>query len=250
MLYGSQLFSLRKYCKTPEGVADTFRKVKEMGAETVQLSAICPMPAAELKKLSEDNALSICGTHTPFIRLKGELDKVAEEHLTYGATIVGIGSMPSEFRGSLDGIKRFEDFANETAKKLAPYGLKFAYHNHNFEFKTENGETYYDHMISNTDPSVQFILDTYWIVMAGYQPLEYIRKLKGRLDLIHLKDYKKFLFLPLMKEVGYGTIDFVEIMKAAEEAGTKYAVAELDISFNPMKSMQMSLEYMNTVLKA
>lgn len=249
MLYGVQLYSLRKYCQTPEGVADVFRKVKDMGAETVQLSAICPMPAQELKQLSQDNGINICGTHTAYNRIKDELDKVAEEHLTFGAEIVGLGCMPSEYRGSLEGIKRFEDFANNTASRLAPYGLKFAYHNHNFEFKKENGETHYDHLIQNTDQSVQFILDTYWVRFAGYDPCAYIAKLKNRLDLLHLKDYKKVFFLPLMKEVGYGSIDFGAVIKAAEDAGTKYAVAELDISKDPLKSTKMSMDYINNTLK-
>lgn len=246
MIFGVQLYSLRKYCRTPEGVAETFKKVKEMGAKTVQLSAICPMPAAELRRLSEENGLIICGTHTPFGRLSKELGKVAEEHLIFGSGIIGIGSMPNEFRGSLDGVKRFVDFANETAERLKPYGLKFAYHNHQFEFEAAgDGQTYYDYMIQNTNPAVQFILDTYWVKFTGRDPVEYINKLKGRLDLLHLKDYQKVLGLPIMRAVGKGTIGFAEVIKAAKEAGTKFAVAELDISPNPIKSMQDSMEYIN-----
>lgn len=251
MIFGSQLFSLRKYCKTPQGVADVFAKVKAMGAETVQLSGICLMPARELQRLSQDNGLSICGTHTPYSRLLKETDKVVEEHLTFGADIVGIGSMPAEYRGSSEGIKRFADFANVTADKLAPYKLKFAYHNHHFEFgSTADGATFFDYLIDNTDPRVQFILDTYWVKFAGYDPCEYIKKLTGRVDLIHYKDYKKLLFLPLMREVGFGTIDFEAVTRTAKAAGTRYAVAELDISLNPLKSMQKSLDYINLKLKS
>lgn len=249
MKFGAQLYSLRKYCATPAGVEETFHKIKAMGAETAQLSACCPMPAQELKRISEASGVPICGTHTPYDRIKGELGKVAEEHLIFGCGIVGLGSMPNEYRGGLEGLKRFEDFANMTAEKLAPYGLKFAYHNHHFEFKKDGGVILYDHLIENTSPDVQFILDTYWVKFAGYDPCAYLRKLKGRAELIHLKDYKKVLFMPVMKEVGYGKIDFPAVIAAAKEAGTRFAVAELDISRHPIKSMEMSLAYMQKTLK-
>jgi sugar phosphate isomerase/epimerase len=244
MLYGSQLYSLRRYCSTPAGVEDTFHKIKAMGAETAQLSACCPMPAKELRRISEESGVSICGTHTAFDRIKNETEKVAEEHLIFGCGIVGLGSMPDEYRGNLEGLRRFEDFANRTAQKLAPFGLKFAYHNHHFEFKKENGVILYDHLIENTLPEVNFILDTYWVKFAGYDPCAYLSKLKGRAELIHLKDYKKILFLPAMKEVGCGTIDFPAVIAAAEKAGTRFAVAELDFSRHPLKSMEISLSYM------
>jgi len=249
MLFGSQLYSLRKYCGTPAGVEDTFHKVKAMGAEAAQLSACCPMPAEELKRISEESGVVICGTHTPFERIKKQPEKVAEEHLIYGCGIVGLGSMPGEFRKGLEGIKRFEDFANLTAEKLAPFGVKFAYHNHHFEFKKDQGVILYDHLIENTLPAVNFIMDTYWVKVAGYDPCAYLKKLKGRAEMIHLKDYKKVLFVPTMKEVGYGTLDFPAIIRAANDAGTRFAVAELDISRHPMQSMEMSLTYMQKNLK-
>lgn len=69
-------------------------------------------------------------------------------------------------------------------------GLRFAYHNHNFEFnlKMESGETLYDYLIANC-PNWQMIFDTYWVQYAGYDVCEYLRKVGGeRLVNVHFKD--------------------------------------------------------------
>ena len=50
MKIGIQLYSLRKFLKTPSEVADTFKKVKAMNAEVVQVSGMCKIDARELQK--------------------------------------------------------------------------------------------------------------------------------------------------------------------------------------------------------
>jgi sugar phosphate isomerase/epimerase len=244
IICGVQLYTLRKYGKTPEAVGEVFRKVSETGAKTVQVSGLCSVPAETLKRYSEETGMSICCTHSPFKRIREDLPRLAEEHLTMGSKIIGIGMMPGEFRS--DGYKRlpeFIDFLNETSLKLQEYSLTLAYHNHNFEFHRFGEEVIYDKMIKETRPEVGFIMDTYWVKFAGASIEEYLGKLKGRLPVIHLKDYKKCV-LPLMKPLGKGILPFPEILDKAIEGGTKYAVFELDFSRNPYKAVEISMEYL------
>lgn len=72
------------------------------------------------------------------------------------------------------------------------YGLKFGMHNHAIEFEKKVGEdTVYSLLIENTSPSLVFFQpDVYWISYAGYDPCDVIRSLRGRCDLVHLKDMK------------------------------------------------------------
>jgi len=250
IIYGIQLYTLRGYLKKPDQVRGVFEKCRALGADTVQVSGMCDMDAKELDGIAKDNNLTICGTHSPYERVVGDTDRLAEEHLTYGCRNIGIGSMPGEFRGGKDKLDKFIGIYNETALKLEKYGITLAYHNHAFEFSDiTDGVTMFDYLIENFDKRVQFIPDTYWIKFAKRDVFEYLKKLKGRANLIHLKDYKKKLFLPLMCEIGYGKIDFKEVVRIAGEIGTKWAVVEQDISKDAYKSLEMSMNYIRNNLK-
>jgi len=244
---GAQLFSLRKYLKQEENVPLVFKKVKEMGAEVVQVSGMCKIDSKKLGKISKDFELPICITHSPIDRIKNDLDRLANEHLDFGCKNIGIGMMSSEYRGSEDGLMKFIELLNDTAKKLEAYGMTIAYHNHHFEFKKYGEKTIYDIMIDETDKAVQFIPDTFWIKVGGYSPQEYIKKLSGRINTLHLKDYKKTLGLPVFRAVGKGIFDFVDILKVAEDTGVENAVVELDLSPNPYKSMEFSLNHLKKI---
>lgn len=241
---GVQLYTLRKYTKQVDNIPEVFRRVKALGAETVQVSAMCPIDAEILNSIARDNALNICCTHSPFNRIKDDLYKLAEEHLIYGCKIIGLGSVPSVYKeNNYQRFNEFLDVMNHSAETLKQYGMKLAYHNHNFEFKKLNDKRIYDILIENTE-DVNFILDTYWLRVAGVSIIDYIKKLSNRLPVLHLKDYKKKFFLPLMCELGRGELNFIDILKAAENSNSEYAVIEQDISINPYKSLEISMDYL------
>ena len=75
MKYGIQLYSLRQYLKSDEGYREVFNKVKEMGAETVQLSVTAghPYNTELIKELVKESGLSVCSTHSPFSRIVNDL---------------------------------------------------------------------------------------------------------------------------------------------------------------------------------
>ena len=244
MKCGVQLYTLRKYLKDENGIRKAFGKVKEMGAETVQVSGMAPIDAKVLKTIASDNHMHICGTHSPFKRIVNDLNRLAEEHILYGAGVIGLGMMPAEYRNR-NRIGEFIDIANNAAEKLKSYDLKFAYHNHAFEFKKLDNTCIYDMLIDNTE-NVNFIIDTYWVRAANKSLEEYINKLNGRISIIHLKDYKKRLFRSIKCEVGTGELDFNKIMSMSYNSGCKYAVIEQDHSPDPYKSLDISMSYLKT----
>ncbi|MEG1791503.1 MAG: sugar phosphate isomerase/epimerase [Clostridia bacterium] len=245
---GIQLFSLRKYLKKPEDVRGVFEKCKALGAEVVQVSGMCPMDSRELNKISKETELPICITHSSFDRIVGDIDKLAEEHLTFNCKNIGIGMMPKKFRtGEAKDIFEFIEILNTAAEKLKAYDMKIAYHNHWFEFAKIDERIIMDMLIENTLPEVQFIPDTFWIKVGGFEPTQYLEKMVGRVDTLHLKDYKKGLLFSAFKPVGYGSLDFKSILACAENIGVKNAVVELDFALNPYKAMDKSLKYLKTI---
>ena len=62
-------------------------------------------------------------------------------------------------------------------EKCKEAGLKFAYHNHAFEFEMLDDKIPYNVLLDNTNPElVSMQLDLYWMVYGGYDPIEYFNK--------------------------------------------------------------------------
>lgn len=226
MRLGAQFYSIRNHTQTPAGVEDAFREMKEIGYQTVQLSAICEMDASELKKISEKYDLPICSTHTAAARILNETDAVIEEHKTMNCFEIGIGSMPQEYRGSAENVRRFIKDFTPAMKKIQAAGLRFAYHNHAFEFDDLGGTNAYEILI-NEMPGLYFIVDTYWLLYAGQDIIATIERLKDRIRSVHFKD---MICEPqgAICPCGDGVIDFGPILALCERNSIPEAFVEQD----------------------
>ena len=94
---GAQLYTAREYCKDIKGIAETAKKVAEIGYTAVQISGIGPADPKEVGKIMADNGLTVACTHMGWPRFMQELDKVIEEHLIWKCVHPAIGSLPAEY---------------------------------------------------------------------------------------------------------------------------------------------------------
>lgn len=229
MNLAAQLYTLRDFCKTPTDIESTFKKVKAIGYNAVQVSGIGPIDPNELKNIAQAAGLEIVATHTGYDRYVSDLEGVIADHKLWGCSYAGIGSMPGQYRGSAEGYKSFAEEFNEIGKKLQAHGIKFVYHNHRFEFERFNGKTGMEIMLENTQPeNFGFILDTFWVQAGGCDPIEWIYKLSGRVDCIHFKDMIIIDDKQEMSEVMEGNLNWNGIFKACSDTGVKWHIVEQD----------------------
>lgn len=245
MKLAAQLYTLREFLKTPEDINETFKKVKQIGYNAIQVSGVGPIGVQELRDIADANGLTICVTHIPHADLFNNLDAVIQKHKAWNCQYVGMGAMPAEYRASAQTYAQFAKDASEIGRKLKDAGLTFVYHNHNFEFARYDGKSGMEILLQESDPETfQFELDVHWVQAGGADPVEWIRKVKGRMDVIHLKDMvvtndKEVRFA----EVGEGNMNFPAILEACRETGVKWAPVEQDNCYgrNPFESLTISL---------
>jgi sugar phosphate isomerase/epimerase len=227
MKLGAQFYTLRNHAKTPEDLRSTMKRIKEMGYDVMQASAICAIEPELLKSYIDETELPITCTHRPLSETINETEKSIKFHTTIGCPVVGLGSMPEEYRKDLDSLKEFVKALREPIKKLNAAGLKFAYHNHAFEFEDLGGVIAYDVLIEEFE-NLTFILDTYWVKYGGYDYLDYIKSLGNkRIQNVHFKDMKtepKGEICPC----GVGVIDFAPVVKLCNELSIPNALVEQD----------------------
>ena len=245
MKLGAQFYSIRDKSQTPEDLHASFAKMKEIGYEIVQMSGICKMDPYVLKSYSDEFALPITCTHSAFDRIVNDTDELIKEHIIYGCPVIGLGGMPLEYRTSLDAARAFLKAVEVPMKKIQDAGLRFAYHNHDFEFAKFNGATIYDLLIEEA-PDLNFILDTYWIKYAGHDAIDYIGKIgAARMTNVHFKDMEiepQGRICPC----GVGTIDFKPIIEFCDSIGIPNALVEQDNAPSTGDSWgQMAISFKN-----
>ena len=143
MRLGAQFYSIRDKVKTPEGIREAFKTMKDIGYTITQMSAIGEIAPEELRDISLEYNMPITCTHTNPDLLRENTDKYIKEHIIYGCPVIGIGGMPTEYRGTLEGTKEFIKDFSDVANKINDAGLAFAYHNHAFEAKLCTGLKFY-----------------------------------------------------------------------------------------------------------
>jgi len=244
---GAQLYTVREFTKTPEDYAVTLKKVKEIGYDAVQVSGGCKIEAEKLGGMLQDNGLVCAATHISFEEMQEDLDKVIANHKALGCKYVGIGGLPGKYRQSAEGFVTFAREATEVGKKLADAGQQFLYHNHHFEFiRLDDGRRGMDILYEETDPEFfKFEIDTFWVQTAGGDPIDWIRKMKGRMEVVHFKDMRVSAseIRPIMSEVGEGNLNWPGIIEACRDNGMVYHLVEQDVCLrNPFESLRISLE--------
>ncbi len=237
----AQLYTLREFTKTPEDIAKTMKKVREIGYEAVQVSGMGPIDPRELKKIVDGEGLYICATHIPFERMRDNTEAVIGDHQLWGCKHPAIGGIPGEYRNA-EGYHKFAKEASEVGKKLAEGGMDFSYHNHSFELEKFGDKEGLEILRTESNPKYfNLEIDTYWIQHGGGDPAEWVSRCAGRIPLIHLKDMTMRGSEQLMAEIGEGNMNWTSILKAAKEAGVEWYIIEQDIcQRDPFESLAIS----------
>ena len=99
---------------------------------------------------------------------------------------------------------------------------------------------------------LQAELDTYWVQYGGGDVVEWCEKMKGRMPVIHLKDYMTDgENKPRMCEIGSGNLDFKRILAAAGTGGCQwFAVEQDECPGDPVDSLAQSYAYIAANLAA
>lgn len=135
---------------------------------------------------------------------------------------------------------------SEPAKKLRDAGLQFVYHNHKLEFERYDGRTAMDLLLEETDPDAfHFELDTYWAQAGGADPAAWVRKLDGRMKVVHLKDMAIVQDAQHFAEIGEGNMNWDAILDACRAIGMEWYIVEQDVCRrDPFESLAISWQYL------
>jgi len=245
------LYTVREFTQTIPDIAETLKKVADIGYTAIQISAFGPVDPEEVARLVADNGLAVAGTHMAWDRFLSELDEVIAEHKVWNCSHAAIGGLFAPEYRSLDGLRRFLDELGPVAEKLAQEGIDFSYHNHNHELMRYGEKTWLEMLYEQAAPEMlKAEIDVYWIQAGGGDPTVWIRRCAGREPLLHLKDMTVGPGREQrMAEIGEGNMNWPAILQAAEESGVEWYLVEQDRCYgrDPFESLAISYRNLRTM---
>ena len=228
---GAQMYSVRNHCQNADDMRTTLKILKTMGYNTCQLSGHSrDISAVQIRDMLEETGMTCACTHISFQQMEEDTDAVVRDHRLWNCAYPGIGGLPVEFR-TPEGYVEFAKRASKVAEKLLDNGMHFIYHNHAFEFERFEscGKTGLELLMENCSPAVQFELDLFWVQMGGGNPLDWIEKVRGRMEVVHFKEMNgSAQNRGVIAPIGKGNMNWAAIMKACDDIGVKYAMIEQD----------------------
>lgn len=259
---GIQLYTLSDMLATNlEGAVSA---VAQIGYKAVEIPGYMGKTAAQMREIFNRNGVACTAAHIQVAAgtadapgLRGDLVKLAADMHTLGTSYVYAPSMPApadigitpntgegyafivraaEAMGE-DRWKRFAAELSEIGRKLNASGIKFGYHNHNYEFVKVGNRTGFDILVEESDPaSVSFELDVGWAAAAGNDIDALLSKHKGRYTGMHIKDIKATTAPNIAlkmdpSDVGAGKLDWKTILPAGYEAGVRNFFLEQEPPF-------------------
>ncbi len=233
---GLQLYTVRDaFTADPEG---TLGRVRALGYDEVEFINFGGKTPADFKQMVANAGLAGPSGHVSLADLRDHADSLFADMATAGASYAILAWLPENERK--DWIRMATEMNGYGARARA-HGLKFGYHNHNFEFiPTSDNQIPYELLVANTDPSVVcFEMDCYWVSFAGHDPMDILNRHGDRIRQLHLKDKTAS---GDMAPVGQGVIDFPAILKKAKSAGVEHVYVEHDNPADPFASIAASIK--------
>jgi sugar phosphate isomerase/epimerase len=199
---GVQLYSVRDDMKTdPLG---TLKLISAMGYKYVEHANYVDRKfygysAADFKKLLSDLGMEMKSGHTVMGKDHWDNSKkdftdlwkyTVEDAAIVGQQYVISPWLDDSYRKTYDDLKAYMEVFNKSGELCKKSGMKFGYHNHDFEFGQKlNDVKVFDIILQNTDPAlVTQQLDIGNMYHAGGIAADIIKQYPNRFELLHVKD--------------------------------------------------------------
>jgi sugar phosphate isomerase/epimerase len=262
---GLQLYSVRDIL--PKDYEGTLKQLSAIGYREVEAAGFFDHTPSQVKQAMDHAGLSCVSAHYPMVQLQPHVDEIIQFGKDLGLNYIVCASPGLKDASGVKAPSRaeresmtLEDWRwnaeqfNHIGERVHAAGMKFAYHNHTPEFRSQNGVMFYDELLRSTDPSkVAMELDCGWAIVAGQNPVDLLTRYPTRISMLHVKDFKMTAATnpsdaPPSTELGRGTIDYRPIFEAAKKAHIEHAFVEQEeFDIPAMEALKVDADYMRAL---
>ncbi|MET1412930.1 sugar phosphate isomerase/epimerase [Roseibium sp. HPY-6] len=189
--------------------------------------------ASAFRALLDKHGLAMPSGHFfPFEQFMDDIGKVLDTAKTLGMKRLFVPAIPPEQRAAdASAWVSLAQNLEEIGKKVRDAGLRFGWHNHDFEFAAcSDGRLPMD-ILMESAPSIEWEADIAWIVRGGQDPLLWIDRYADRITTAHVKDIApegECIDEDGWADVGYGVMDWKGLTTALRNIDVDLFVMEHD----------------------
>jgi sugar phosphate isomerase/epimerase len=177
--------------------------------------------------------------------------QTVEDAAIMGQQFVISPSMHGDYRKSQDALKKLMDIFNKSGELCNKSGMKFGYHNHDFEFAEKlDGVSVYEIILKNTDPKLVIQqLDIGNLYNGGANAMDVMKAWPNRFSSMHVKDEIKATEGNEKYEstiLGKGIVPVKEVIDMGRKTGTIHFIIEQESyqGMRPLDSVKEDLVIM------
>ena len=244
--FGVQLYSFRD--AMAKDAMGTLKQIASIGITEIESARsgkghYYGLSPKAMKQACEDMGMKLVSGH---VHLDDNFEKTMEEAAASGQDYLICSSMPTSGQ-TLDNYQRVAEEFNKAGEACKKLGIHFGYHNHEYEFESDQGQVLYDILMDHTEPDlVHMELDLGWVIVGGKDPLDYFKKYPGRFPLWHLKDMN--MTKKESTEFGKGGLDIKTMMQNQEASGVKHIFIEQEeYASTPLESMKHNMKFLKNL---
>lgn len=218
----------------PSHTLENIEKAAKMGYCGVELyAANFETPVQDLKACLDKNHMTVISYHAP----EDKIIEMIPYAKMLGQKYVGIAW--HEFP-DLEEVDAFAAKLDEIGAVCRSHGLVLTYHNHTQEFDSFENMTIMEHLIAKTAPeNLSIELDAGWCAAAGFSPVDFVKKHKGRVKLVHIKESSAVTGTGAPSEntahincpAGEGLVDWKVLKEAADACGCEAYIVERERTY-------------------
>lgn len=226
MISGIQISSFRPMMTNEEEMADTFRRVREMGCDTVQLQWIGEqIPPENIAKALKEEGIRSVSTQDFYEKVMERKEYFIRLNQLTGGEWVCVSGIPGEYLNA-EGLPEFVERLKEFQRELNGFGLKLCFHPRAVEFQKIEGTEPVEFLVRQMPEDFMLCLDLYHVNHAGLSMAETIRRFAGKICMVHFKDYRKTKKGEMLAPAGQGDTDWAAAMKECLRAEIPYGFVE------------------------
>ena len=146
---------------------------------------------------------------------------------------------------TLDVVNEAADILTKACTQAKAAGLQLYYHIHGYELQPmDDRKTFFDSFVSRVDYNcVRLEADIFWVTYAGWDPVQFMDRYRGGVELLHIKDMADRVSTGVFTganfnppdlpanywvPVGKGKIDYKSVFRKGKEIGVKWYILEMD----------------------
>lgn len=248
-----QMYTLRTYGaeegESGSGLEAQLELASRAGYRYIETVGDHGVSADEMNRLLDAYNLQVASTHVGMDVLRSGLEGIIAFNKAVGNTNV---VMPYADVEGAEGWQELGRELNEIGARLKQAGMQLAYHNHAQEMEEFDGKLAIDWLLGAAQPeNLMWQMDVAWVARGGQDPAVLLERHARRVVTVHAKDNA-----PEgqnedeggFASVGYGVLDWSQILSAANGAGVQFYIVEHDEPRDHLTVIQRSFDFLSDTL--